>query len=220
MQDPTEVMVPGQGHIYSAPAGTAMPPDLTTVPPVAWHDHGFTTVDGVTFSFGVTTADVLAWQSLTPLRTTITERPMTVKFDFNQIDAANFLIALGGGTLEKVLGPPAFTRYHPPDPSVVDVRALVIDVIDGGIQLRFEIYQAMLSAAVAMQWHRADAAKVPIEMKLMKSMPDTFNIIMPSGTRWDGTGTLLAAQAEYIPPEEPGAEYISPTEAAAEEPAA
>ena len=76
-----DVVVAGTGTVWVAPEGTALPTDLD---PLAspWTDVGYVSEDGVTFTIGRETEDILAWQAAEAIRVLTTSEPKTVAFDF------------------------------------------------------------------------------------------------------------------------------------------
>ena len=195
--DASELYVAGTGHIHTAPADTVLPTTPETIPaPTPWVDHGYATEDGVEFTFGKTTDAIKGWQSFDTLRMITTEAPKSVKFTLMQSDAVNLMLALGGGTVDAVGG-----VYHPPDPSVLDIRALFIQAIDGGNIWCFWAPRVLLSDNVVFPWKKSGAAEMPLTFSIQAATPDAFQFIFPT-TFGDGSlseddegGTLSAKAA-------------------------
>jgi hypothetical protein len=181
--DATELFIPGTGHVYSAAEGTAMPTDVTT-PGTGWSEHGYTTEDGVTLTFGISTDDIKGWQSFDPLRTIVTEKPKTVKFDLMQNNAMNLLIALGGGTFDSTSG-----LYTPAPPEYQDIRAILVVAIDGTETIAFYAPRMTLSENVEIPWHKSGAAELPLTFKVMAADP-TYNLLVPQSWDFPTTDTL------------------------------
>lgn len=184
--DATEVYVAGSGHVYTAPAGTEPPADVSIAMPATWTEHGYTNEDGVKVSFGKTVDQIKGWQTVDPLRIVVTDAPRTVSFALKQLDGLNLLLALGGGELTADT---TGTRYTPPDTSFLDIRSLCIEGIDGDDLVRFTFYRVTLNAAMEMDLTRTASADMAIELAVMANNPYPFIIDMPSGDRWDGTVT-------------------------------
>jgi hypothetical protein len=168
-QIPSQLYVPGQGNVYTAVKDTAPPADTTT-PPTAgvWFDHGFTTEDGVTFGFARTVDNLKGWQSLDSLRTITTELLKTCKFTLMQSNEPNLKLALGGGTVAAATG-----IYTPPDPTVLDVRAIFIVANDGGNKWGWYAPRCILNANVDFQWHKLTATELPLEFSVEAAAPGT-----------------------------------------------
>jgi len=164
-QDATEVVVGANGDVYVAPVGTSLPLDVDDPLNVAFSDAlGFTSEDGVTATDGKTTVNIGAWQSFYPLRTIVTERNFSAAFVLRQWNRDTVSLAFGGGTFEAT---GSFTKYTPPDPSVIDERVLVIDYQDGDDQFRLVIPRCVVSEDVASQITRTAAADLPITMSVL-----------------------------------------------------
>ena len=56
------------GNVYVAPKGTTAPADLTSAWDPAWKDLGYLNDDGVEMEYGTDVEDIMAWQSLSPVR--------------------------------------------------------------------------------------------------------------------------------------------------------
>jgi hypothetical protein len=166
-QIPSQLYVPGQGHLWSAtPKDTPPPATTATAPAPPWFDHGFATEDGVTFSFGRTTDQLKGWQSLDSLRTITTEMLKTVKMTLMQSNEPNLQLALGGGTVV-----PATGIYTPPDPTIIDVRSLWFVANDGGALWGFYCPRAIINANVDFQWHKMGPAELPLEFSIEAAAP-------------------------------------------------
>jgi hypothetical protein len=185
--DASELFVPGTGNVYTAPADTAMPSDAVTVPDPPWVDHGYTTEDGVKFTFGKTTDALKGWQSFDTLRLIVTEAPKSVGFTLMQANAENLLLELGGGTIDDVTG-----IYTPPDPSALDLRALFVRGIDGDDTFGFWAPRVLLSDNVEFSWKKTGAAEAPLVFAVQAASPYAFQMLVPAGWK---TGALAARHA-------------------------
>lgn len=162
--DPTEIVVAGDGRIYVAPVGTAEPADIDTAPSATWIDLGYTTEDGVEFTFDRETTEIMGWQSRDPLRTIATAEPKMIKFTMLQLNKDTWKFALGGGTTSGSLG---LYLYEPPTPGAVDERAMIVELWDGATKWRFISRRGMQSSATTFSGVRDDATSLPIEYKVL-----------------------------------------------------
>lgn len=186
-QDTADVVVAGTGSVSVAAEGTSLPADIVTPLPAAWVDVGYVSEDGVQFTFDRTQEDVNAWQVSTPVRVLVTNEPISIAFELLQFDQEAILLAFRGGDVAGAAAP--FT-YTPPDAGASDVRALVVDAIDGSYTFRFTFPRVSLAEAVELTLVRSDAIRLPL----------TFNVLAAS-EKWSiitdhpgfGPGTLLAA---------------------------
>jgi hypothetical protein len=186
--DASELYVAGTGNIYSAPENTPAP---TTAPTTPWIEHGYATEDGVTFTFGKTTDELKGWQSFDTLRLITTEAPKSVKFSLMQSNTENLTLALGGGTVDSATG-----TYTPPDPSVLDIRALYISAVDGGDTWTFWAPRVLLSDNVDVQWHKAGAAEMALTFSIQATTDGSAPFLFTFPTTWSDAGTGGAARAK------------------------
>lgn len=162
----THVVVAGTGAVHVAPEGTALPTDLTTPLPAAWLDVGYIGEDGTQFSFSRDQEEITAWQSAEPIRVLITSEPKTISFELLEFDHDSILLAFRGGDIAGAT--PPYT-YTPPDAGASDVRAMVIDGIDGSYTFRFCFPRVSLSGDVEWQLVRTDALRLTMEFSVLAS---------------------------------------------------
>lgn len=174
--DATEVRVAGAGHVYAAPAGTAMPADLEALP-VAWVDLGYVTEDGVTFSFSRETTDLNAWQG-SKLRVLTTAEPATCAFALMQTNEDVLPVVFGGGSVVESgsAGDEVFT-FTPPEEGVNTERALVIEFSDGDdITYRYCIKRAQIEGSVEFTLVKTGALTYPLTFGVLAAKPK-FTIV-------------------------------------------
>ena len=162
--DPSEIVVAGTGSIRVAPVGTAEPADIGETPSATWVDLGYTTTDGVEFTFDRTTQEIMAWQSMDPVRVLATAEPKSIAFSLEQISKETWQFALGGGTVSGTLGEYLF---EPPVPGTVDERAMMVELVDGAKKYRFIFRRGMQNGAVTFSGVREDSTNLPIEYKVL-----------------------------------------------------
>jgi hypothetical protein len=158
------VVVAGNGSVWVAPEGTALPVDLAD-PPAPFEDVGYVSEDGVNFTFSKDQQDINAWQSGEPVRVLVTAEPKTIAFDLLEFDRTALLLAFRGGAF--VDGPPAI--YTPPAAGSSDVRAMVVDGIDGAEMFRFCFPRVSLTGDLAFALLRTDAIKLTMEFSVLAS---------------------------------------------------
>lgn len=163
--DAANVIVAGTGAVNVAPEGTALPVVLTPLA-TPWVDVGYVSEDGAQFTFDRTQEEVNAWQSSTPVRVLVTTEPIAIAFELLQFDRETVVLAFRGGTFTGAAAP---YTYEPPDAGASDVRALVVDAIDGAYTFRFCFPRVSLSEAVDFALVRSDAVRLPLTFAVLAS---------------------------------------------------
>lgn len=172
-QNAQNVVVAGTGAVYVAPDGTAIPTDLAD-PPTPWADIGYVGEDGVQFTFSREQEEVNAWQVSTPVRILVTNEPVSIAFELEQFDRATVALAFRGGDFATAgVAPDELVTYTPPDAGASDVRALLIDAIDGDYTFRFGFPRVQLQDDVNFALVRSDAVRLPL----------TFGVLA-ADTKW------------------------------------
>jgi hypothetical protein len=166
-KQPTHVTVAGTGTVWVAPEGTAIPADLAD-PPDPWLDIGYTSDDGVTITMSRDQEDINAWQSTDPVRVLVTAEPKTVEMELLEFDRESIMLAYRGGTWAGSAAP---YTYTPPVPGASDVRAMLIDAVDGGFQFRFVFPRVQIQGDVETTLARTDAVRLPLELAVLASTP-------------------------------------------------
>lgn len=194
--DTNEVQVgtPNGPGLYLAPPGTTAPADTSSAWPSPWQILGYISDDGPTIGQNTNKQDITPWQSISPIRSVITGREVTLKFILWQLNAQTLSL---------------YFDTDPATPAVdgslsMDVRtdqsghtyAVGIDSADGERVLRIVFEHASLSDAGDMQITRG--ATVPLECtltalesngtiaKILLGPPTAGALMAPSG---NGTGT-------------------------------
>lgn len=184
--EPDEVFVAGMQRLWVAAPGTDFPDDVNEDPGEGWSDCGFTTEDGITCTFGITTDNLMTSQSLAPVRVLVTEKPTTLAATLRQLNAITLPLALGGGT---VTGDDEAWHYVPPPPSFIDERAFIVEGEDGPNKLRFMFFRASISAEVAIPLVNTNSIVLPLSFAVLAHDP-LFLI--------DGSGPGFAAGAVTV----------------------
>jgi hypothetical protein len=176
-QDPTQLFVAGTGNVYTSPKDTPMPATPLTLPlATPWVDHGFTSENGVEFTFGRTTTPLKAWQSFDTIRLITTEQAKSFKFDLMQSTAANIMLALGGGAVGTG------GVYTPPDPTVLQMVAMFINANDGTNVWGFYCPRALVQDNVVIPWKKSAEATMPLVFSIQATPAGTpnYNFVFPA----------------------------------------
>lgn len=162
--NPTEVQVgaPNGPGIYLAPAGTA-PPDSTTddwLDP--WRILGYLSEDGPTVGQSTDSTDITPWQSVSPIRSVITARGVTLQFVMWQLNEATLALYFDADVPTPAADGSVDMDIRTDTPQ--HLYAVGIDSADADRVFRLAFGRASLSAAGDMQLTRG--AAVPLDVTL------------------------------------------------------
>ena len=168
-QESSEVRAFGNGHVYISDSNVTPNFPATISTPITramgWIEAGYVAEDGAKFTFAREVNEKFAWQSYDPVRVLITKIPKMVDFELMQWNKYTFALALGGGTVtEPATGE---YQYDPPDESFVDIRAVLVEAIDGDYAYRFAYRRCMNQSGVEFATVRSDTTGLPIQMKVL-----------------------------------------------------
>ncbi len=181
--DGAQVVVAGFQRILVAPIGTDFPDAIDEEAAADWVDLGYTTEDGIAFSFGLDTDDLMTSQSLDPVRKLTTARPKTIAGSLRQFNKETLTLALGGGawTGDDADG----WEFRPAPSSFIDERALMVEFADGAKRARFLGYRTMVSEAVDFTLVNTDGLVFPLTFSVLANVPDTY--------AWQVNGAMFGA---------------------------
>lgn len=168
--DAGDVRVAGDAHIYLAPLLTAFPTFATAPDDADWTELGYVTPDGITLGFTREVNEIFAMQSTEPVRVVSTRLPKTVAFTMMQGGQDQLLLALGGGTFTTA---GSVYKYEPPDPSVIDERAMVVEMLDGASKYRWYYKRVQNREGVEHKYLREEAATFPVTMQILAPTDNT-----------------------------------------------
>jgi hypothetical protein len=123
---------------------------------------GFISEDGVTFRDSKDVGELKAWQTPYPVRRFVTGRAFEAEFNLEQWNWHTVPLAFGGGVLTEPT--PGHYKYVPPDADDLDIRALVIDWVDGTRKYRLWVPNTMVTAPVEVNVKRDDGAMFPVTL--------------------------------------------------------
>lgn len=122
--DSGEVRLAPFGHVYVAAVGTAAPVDVTVPFGAGWRELGYLDEDGVGITPSVDVQDISAWQSLVPVKQTLTGVNLELKFNMIQVNQATTSLFFFGE--DWVSGGGISTLTLTSNPSL-DERAVAIE---------------------------------------------------------------------------------------------
>jgi hypothetical protein len=171
-QDATKVRVALTGKVWLGKSeSVTMPANITAaVSSTDFDDLGFTTEDGVTFTFGKNVTDIMGWQSSDPLRKLLTAEPKSVEFVLRQMERATFLSAFGG----TITGTDPNFEWAPPAPGTLAVRPLIVEFTDDDIDYRFIYRRCSDEAEKKVQLLRTDAVNLPANYAVLAASPNAW----------------------------------------------
>jgi len=173
------VGTPNGPGLWLAPPGTALPTDTKTAFASPWQILGYLSDAGPTIGQNTTKQDLTPWQSISPIRSVITQREVTLHFILWQLNSLTLSL---------------FFDADPPTPSATDgsfsmpVRAdkgghqyaVAIDALDGNNVMRVGFTRALLTDAGDMAITRG--AAVPLECTMTAQVDNGVLATILSGT--------------------------------------
>ena len=166
--DAGDIRVAGTAHIFFGALLTPFPAFDEPPDPTDWDELGYVTTDGVTLGFSREVTEIYAMQSLEPVRVIATKVPKTVGFSMMQEGRSQLILALGGGTFtESGVAPDVVYKFEPPDASVIDERAMIVQMLDGTNEYRWYYKRTQNREGVEHKYVREDAATFPVSMQVL-----------------------------------------------------
>src|SRR5690606_10302775 len=169
----TKVRVALTGTVYVAPEGTAFPASISEAPGEDWVDLGYTTEDGVEFTFGKEVTNILGWQTRDPLRKLVTEEPKSFSMTLRQLETATFTAAFGGEVTEDP-GATGEYEWHPPAAGSLPVQAAIVEFVDEDVTYRFCFRRTSDEGEKTSTLVASDAVNVPLAPAVLAASPDAW----------------------------------------------
>ena len=162
--NPAEVQVgaPNGPGIYVAPPGTA-PPDATADEwATPWRVLGYLSEDGPTVGQSTDSTDITPWQSVSPIRSVITARGVTLQFVMWQLNEVTLAMYFDADV--PAVAADGFIDMDIRTDTPQHLYAVGIDSADADRVFRLVFGRASLSSAGDMQLTRG--AAVPLDVTL------------------------------------------------------
>lgn len=164
--DSSEVRLAPSGTAYVAPTATAGPTDATTALNAGFLPLGYIDDGGVTAQPKIATNDIMAWQSLLPVKTTLKSIGLTLKFSMLQINGATTGLYFFGATW-GVSATPSLTVSSNP---TTDFRSLVIEWQDDiGKQYRLYVPKGLVTDRDNLVINRNNATATGVTFEALDS---------------------------------------------------
>jgi len=174
-KDASKLLYAGDGEIYLAVIGTALPVDVVTALPVAWKGMGFMAEDGVTISGDVDTNEVPAWQTPDPIDIRVNARNIQIQGDFMQYDQQNFDIAFGGGGTWTGT---TLVTYASASGSTPKFWACTVETIEASKKMRFTFPKIGIAESGDIPLRRHENAKTSISFRALNTgSGNTMNVV-------------------------------------------
>lgn len=162
-----EIRVAGNGRVYVAPAGTALPIDMAALA-AAYVDVGSTNEDGAVISRSIDQEGVSIWQSSVPARYLITGVEVTVNFTLMQFNEFTVPLYFGGGAVTSTgTAPNQVFTYNVTSAATVDERVMVIEAYDGTLTYRYVFPRVMVQETDDLQLQRTAATGLGVTFGVM-----------------------------------------------------
>lgn len=158
--DADQLIIAGTGTVYVAATGATIPDDATGTPDAAFLTLGYLTDDGAQFTYSRSMADVRAWQGRGPIRRYVTDEMAAISFTLLEWDHKTVPFAFGGATVTSLGG--GEYKIEPPDISVIDERALILDLDDGTTNHRFIIPRGMAAPEISTGFTKSGPSLLPV----------------------------------------------------------
>lgn len=160
-----QILVGSNGAAWVAPVGTTLPTEVDSTLNAAFVSLGYLSEQGPEVANSKTVADIRAWQSLNPIASRVTDATPQVNFELMEWDYKTVPFAFGGGAITTTSA--GKYKFTPADPSVVDERAMILDVNDGDYDWRFVFPRGFASENLSARFSRTDPALLPIGFKVL-----------------------------------------------------
>lgn len=162
-----ETIVAGDGMVYTAVTGTALPTTAGATPNSAFNGLGYHSEDGVSINKTLDIQEFRAWQAKNPIRRERGVEDFILTFNLLQWNETTVPLAFGGGTIASDGG--SGYKYTPPqDADALTKVAVICDVNDGSDVVRFVIPEATIAEGVESQFTRDAMAGLPISLRALE----------------------------------------------------
>lgn len=160
----SNIRVAGNGNIWKAPVGSALPTDSTSAIDAAFKNIGFAT-DGFELQQELSIKEIEAWQSLESVRLIPTKKTRKVTFEAIETNTTTLALAYGGATVTA--GSNGAYTLDLPSGFQTEEFSLVLDWNDGATNQRVVIPRATLASLPKITAGRQDAIKYGFEVQAL-----------------------------------------------------
>jgi hypothetical protein len=165
--DSTQVRIAPFGHVYVAPVGTAAPVDVLTAYSATWKELGYISEDGVGITPSVDVADIKAWQSLLPVKQSLTGMDLELTFDMIQVNQQTSALYFFGSAWVTTVSLATMTISSSPS---LDERALSIEWKDDANYInRLTVGRGLVTDRDQLVLKRSDAVAFGVTFHALDS---------------------------------------------------
>jgi len=166
-KDSTKLLYAGDGEVYLADVGTAMPADVTTALSATWlaGGLGWMAAGGVTIAADITTTEETAWQSPDPIGERTERRTITIQAGIKQFNQLSFKVLFGGGTWTGT----TLTTFVPDSGSAPFYQAMVVETIEATKKMRWLFPKVSVTETGELKLDRPEAANAAVTFKALNT---------------------------------------------------
>lgn len=164
--DADETVIAGNGTLYVAAVGTALPTAPDGALNAAFIGLGYTAEDGASFKSTPDITEHRAWQSQDAIRRAVKSRELEIGCELLQWNESTVVVAFGGGSIS---GSGPYTYTLPVAGEALAEYAVILDVQDGTRLTRIIIPRMSITDAVEAQFNADNMAGLPIVLKSLAS---------------------------------------------------
>lgn len=169
--DSSQTIVGSSGQLYTAAVGSTLPTtESASLAAATWTGLGYAAEEGVRTNKTLEIDEHKAWQAANPIRRARGEEAFQLGVSLLQWNETNVPLVFGGGAVTNPTG--STYKFTPPeDEDALPEKALVCDIIDGSVILRFIVPRATITEGVETQFARNQMAPLPVTLKALE--PET-----------------------------------------------
>jgi len=166
-KDSAKLLYAGDGEVYLAAVGTAMPADVATALSATWlaGGLGWMAEGGVTISADIATTEVRAWQSADPIDERVESRTITIQAGVLQFNQLAYQVLFGGGTWTGT----TLTTFVPSTGSAPAYWGMVVETIEATKKQRFLFPKVAVTETGELKLDRPEAANAAVTWKALNT---------------------------------------------------
>lgn len=172
----TEVRTTPSGKVIFAAVGSTAPTSSTSTLSSSWHEAGFLDNDSVSLSPDVSASAIMKWQTPMPVKYSLDEVSMEVKFVMNQVNQDNTSLYFFGAQWTNLAAGQS-KMIVPASPNISDLeRALVVEFTDDrGDATRWYFARGIVIERDELTLNKGDI-KLGVTYHVMASGTEMFEI--------------------------------------------